>query len=284
VPTTPDIPEPEPAVPETAVPKTAVPELAFVQHDGDGPPALFIHGYLTGAAYWETNLPALRRVCQPIVIELWGHGHSPSPDDPAHYHPPGLVAAFDRIRQTLTHDRWFVVGHSLGAALAMQYALAHPGRVQGLVVTNSNSGFASPALDERRGRTALKLAERIDRHGMAAFDEHPLNPSVSKRLPPVARSALIEVFGHHDPVGLANMLRWTTPNAAVTDRLEELAIPTLLTWGVFEKLFQPAAAVAKERIPELQVAELQAGHPVNLTDHIGFDRAVGEFISELSGA
>lgn len=260
----------------------SLPQLAFRAHDGDGPPTLFIHGYLTGAPYWNTNLPALRTVCSPVVVDLWGHGDSPSPHDPAHYEPAGVLAAFERLRRMLGHDAWFVAGHSLGTALALHYALAHPERIPGLIITNSNSGFAESGpsgTNDRRVRASLALADRIDAEGMAAFDDHPLNPKVSKRLPPAARAELIDTFGRHDPVGLTLMLRWTTANASAVDRVHELAMPTLLTWGVFEKRFAPAVDLARARIPDLIVAELQAGHPVNLHDPATFDQAVVDFIT-----
>ncbi|MGI9616490.1 MAG: alpha/beta fold hydrolase [Acidimicrobiales bacterium] len=258
------------------------PQLAYRAHDGDGPPALLIHGYLTGAVYWNTNLPALRTVCSPVVIDLWGHGDSPSPDDPAHYRPAGLVAAFERLRAALGHDTWFVGGHSLGTALALHYAIANPKRIPGLIITNSNSGFAETGAggnNERRVRASLALADRIDAAGMEAFADHPLNPSVSKRLPAAARAELIEAFGKHDPIGLARMLRSTTANATAVDRVHELTMPTLLTWGVYEKRFAPAVELARDHIANLTVAELQAGHPVNLHDPDGFDRAVMAFIA-----
>lgn len=261
---------------------TSEPELAHVVHDGTGPPALFVHGFLTGAAYWELNLPALSAVCQPIVIELWGHGDSPSPAQQRHYEPAGVVAAFERLRRRLGHERWFVVSHSLGSALALHYALAHPERIAGLVITNSNSALADAELNETRVAFARRQADRIEREGMAAFHGHPLNPSFSKRLPSAARTALIEAFDRHDPVGLANTLRWTTTNASVVDRIGDVAVPTLLTWGVFEKRFAPGAELARDRIAGLEVAELEGGHPVNLNDREGFDRAVASFIAANS--
>lgn len=258
--------------------ENATARLAFRTHDGDGPAALLIHGYLTGADYWNTNLPALRTACSPVVIDLWGHGDSPSPTDEASYEPAGVVAAFERLRVELGHDSWFVIGHSLGAALAVHYALAHRERVPRLVITNSNSAFAE-VTNERRVKAALAQADRIDTDGMAAFDDHPLNPATSKRLPPAAKAELVDAFARHDPIGLARILRGTTTSASVADRVGDLAVPTLLTWGVFEKRFAPSVDLARSRIRDLTVVELAGGHPVNLQDPDGFDRAVVDFLT-----
>lgn len=256
-------------------------QLAYVVHEGRGPAALLIHGYLTGGVYWRTNLAALSTVCRPVVVDLWGHDRSPSPVDRDRYEPSGLVEAFERIRIELGEERWHVIGHSLGAALAVQYTLANPDAVAGLVVTNSNSAFAEPDTQVRRAAAAAKQAALVEADGMAAFEGHPLNPSVSKRLPDEVRADLVAAYQRHDPAGLARMLQWTTPNAGAVDRLGELRVPTLLTWGVFEKRFRPGAELAIQGIEGLRVAELQGGHPVNVQDPDGFDAAVVDFFTGL---
>lgn len=255
--------------------------LAYTRHAGVGPPALLIHGYLAGQAYWDLNLEALSKVCQPVVVDLWGHGDSPSPSDPASYVPAGIVSALDHLRSVEGIDRWLVMGHSLGAALAVHYAVANPARVIGLVVTNSNSAFPGPGWGERLEERKA-LADRIDTEGMSAFDGHPLHPAQGSRLPDRAREALTEVFARHTPAGLANMLRWTTPNASTVDVLDQLQTPTLLVHGIYEKRFAPGLEVARAGIAGLEVAEVQAGHPVNVVDQVGFDRAVTRFVSGLA--
>ena len=42
-------------------------------------------------------------------------------------------------------DAWRCVGESFGGALTLSYALAHPERVERLVILNSFAHFASPA-------------------------------------------------------------------------------------------------------------------------------------------
>jgi 2-succinyl-6-hydroxy-2,4-cyclohexadiene-1-carboxylate synthase len=256
------------------------PQLAHVVHDGNGPPALLVHGFLASAAYWRPNLAALSAVCRPVVVELWGHGRSPSPAEPAAYQPAGFVAAFERLRRRLGHERWVVISHSLGAALGLHYALAEPRRVIGLVVTNSQSAFADGDREQMVG-VAARLAERVEREGMDTFANHPMNPARSRRLPADSQAELVDALAGHDPVGVAGVLRWTLPGASVVDRLDQLGVPTMLAWGTYEASFAAGAALAAERIPDLQVAHLAAGHAVNLTDRAGFDRAVCDFLTAL---
>ncbi|MFV0525499.1 MAG: alpha/beta fold hydrolase [Acidimicrobiales bacterium] len=275
---------PEPPFLVGSAPGAAAPLLRHtpVPSATTDPPAVLIHGFLAGGmAYWAPNLPALQEVSRPVVVDLWGHDGGPSPDDADVYTPVGFADALDRLRHHLGIESWVVISHSLGSALAMHYAIRHPDRVLGLVVTNSQSGFAT-ANRESLARDAVKQAARVDRLGMVAFDQNPLNPHHAKRLDPPVKRALIDAYGRHDPAGIARVLRHTVPSSPVTDRLGEIAVPTLLTWGVYEKAFAAGAEVAIDRIPELRVAELAAGHAVNLGDQPGFDRAVTAFVRDVT--
>src|SRR5690349_20972563 len=121
-------------------------EMLHVEiHGGEGPLLLLVHGMLASRAQWQLNLPALRRVCRPVVVELLGHGRSPAPTHPDPYRPSAYVLEFERIRAELGAERWILCGQSLGAALTLRYALDHPERVQAQIFTNSNSAFASRA-------------------------------------------------------------------------------------------------------------------------------------------
>src|SRR3954451_12113914 len=81
-----------------------VPQLHVEVHEGDGPPALLVHGILSSRAQWLLNIEALQRVCTPVVAELWGHGRSPVPDDPVLFAPDAYVELFDGIRASLGVD------------------------------------------------------------------------------------------------------------------------------------------------------------------------------------
>ena len=90
--------------------------LHYEVHDGAGPYLLLVHGFLSSRAQWVLNLDALSDVARPVVVEMYGHGRSPSPDDPAIYAPKNYVAEFERIRGELGVERWLVCGQSLGPA------------------------------------------------------------------------------------------------------------------------------------------------------------------------
>ena len=148
-------------------------------HEGTGPYLLLVHGVLSGRAQWQPNLAALRRVARPVVVELWGHGRSLSPEDPALYQPPAYVRAFDELRVALGIERWLVCGQSLGAALTLRYALDHPDRLIAHVFTNSVSALADADWVTQTRAAAAGLANAIEQGGQAVLERLPIHAAAA---------------------------------------------------------------------------------------------------------
>lgn len=255
-----------------------MPRLHYEVHGGRGPFLLLVHGLLSSRAQWLANLEALAAVCRPVVVELLGHGRSPSPDDPRSYAPGAYVEEFQRLREELGAERWFVCGQSLGAALTLRYALEHPERVIAQVFTNSNSALA----DEAWARSVRPLMEaqagRLRERGQAALQDHPLNPARSRRLPSAVREALLADYALHDPLGVALTGLHTVPESSVRGRVAENRVPALLVVGEREEGFAAQRRFAEETMPYLEVVGLDAGHAVNAEAAEGFNSAVVDFL------
>lgn len=229
-------------------------------------------------SYWSDNVDALSEVCRPVVVELWGHGRSPSPTDPARYEPAGYVAEFEHVRTELGTERWITIGQSMGAALTLRYGLCHPERVTAQVITNSSSAF-SPVEGwlERHRNLVTPLVEQLRREGTDVLRDLWVNPGRSRRIGEATRALLAAEFDEHDALGIAESLYITNARLPLGDRVTEVSRPTLLTLGVDEERFQPLLPQAR-RIPGLEVVELAGGHAVNAHDPAGWNAAVTAFI------
>ena len=244
-------------------------------HPGDGPFLLLVHGFLCGRAQWKPNLDALRAVCRPVVVELYGHGRSPSPEDGRVYAPESYVAALDAIRAEIGAASWFVCGASLGAALTIRYALTYPRRVRGHIFTNSMAAFGLG----RRPEESARSAERIRIGGMEQVERIPVHPKRARRLPRELHDALLEDARLLDPKGIANTVRYTTPAASVRHDLAANRVPAILACGRFERRFQPHREFVVANMPQLTVVDMDAGHAVNMQATEQFNRAVIDFLS-----
>ncbi len=245
-------------------------------HEGNGPPLLLVHGFLSSRAQWQPNLEALKTECSPVVVELYGHGRSPAPTEPAAYHPDGYIAVFEEIRERLCVSRWFVCGYSLGAGLTIRYSIERPDVVIAQMFTNSTSAFAAGNryLDEPD-----EVIRRFEEGGKQAIESIPVHPKFARRLPEGLKRALLEDCEMLSPSGVARTIVYTNGNSSVRDLVERNRVPALLICGRNETRFEEFRRHVSTHMPCLEIVDLPAGHAVNAEAAGEFNRAALEFLS-----
>jgi len=257
-------------------------ELHVDVHEGSGPYALLVHGMLSSRAQWLLNLDALRTVCRPVVVELWGHGRSPAPAEAGPHTPEGYASEFERIRESLSAPAWLVIGQSLGAALTLRYALDHPERVIAQVFTNSSSALADEEWQQSMRTSAPRFAERIEKGGAKAVEAMPVHPTKARRMPEAVREQLVADAALLRPEAVARALLYTV--SSVRGRVDENHVPTMLVTGAREAEFAEPRDFAKAHMPCTEVVDLDAGHAVNIQAADAFNEAVVEFFARHAAA
>tara|TARA_B100000676_G_C18071979_1_gene844915 strand:+ start:342 stop:1124 length:783 start_codon:yes stop_codon:yes gene_type:complete len=253
--------------------------LHWQVHTGNGPHLLLVHGFLSSRAQWTLNLDALAVVCQPVTVELWGHGRSPAGKSAWAYTPAGYLAQFEQIRETLGAAQWLLCGQSLGAALTMRYALEFPHRVLGQVFTNSNSALATEEMIRQRKLDAETAIEDIRTRGLAAVEALRVHPRHARRLPPDSHAELLNDAALIDPQAIADSYESLNPVASVREHVHKLQVPTAIAVGIYEKRFQPHREFAERAIPGITSWEMEAGHAVNIQDAAKFNAVVPPFLA-----
>lgn len=96
----------------------------------EGRTVVLIHGYGADSFTWLTTTPALLDRASTWLVELPGHGRSPA------YRGDGSLAdlssELDDWIESSGLSEVHLIGHSLGARLAMEYAVSQPDRVRSL--------------------------------------------------------------------------------------------------------------------------------------------------------
>lgn len=251
--------------------------LYYEVHGTHGPFLLLVHGLLSSKSQWIPNIQSLSRCCRPVIVELFGHGRSPSPSDSKSYTPDNYSLEFERIRNELSADKWFVCGQSLGAALTLRYALNHSEQIVAQIFTNSRSSFTDESMDETMEALAKLLAEK----GREIIDTFPLHPSKNKRLDPQIKSALIQDINLIDVNGFSNTCLYTIVGSSIRHLISKNKVPTLLIAGKYDKEFMLLLDVAKTDFPYLEWFVLEGGHAVNLDAPEKFNEAVIEFMARF---
>ena len=263
---------------QTANNPPLTPRLSFTVHPGQGPYLLLVHGFLSSSAQWILNLDALGKVCQPVTVDLWGHGKSPAPEDRHLYTTAHYGEQFEYIRTTLGVDQWFVCGYSLGASLTLNYTFAYPQRVIAQVFSNSTSAFSDQKLVDGWLQKMEKSAAKILAGGIDAVNKIPVHPRRAHTLPKPVFDALLADAESLSPIGVANTYLGTMPHTHILEIAHTNPRPTLMCWGQKERRFRPLAQWAIEHMSNLNVVELEAGHGVNMEASGAFNLAVCDFL------
>lgn len=248
------------------------------------PPLVLLHGFTASSASFVENISGLRRSFTVIAVDLLGHGDSDAPDDPRPYRVDAAVSRLVGLLDELGIDEALICGHSLGGALAIRIALAHPERVAGLVVINSNSAAGSPAWRERARQGLRELAAQVRQHGLEPLRRSRLYPAHSRRLPERARQLLTEDFDRLQPHAVAHTATELVAEVNAFERLSELRVPVLVVVGDRDEEFVQNAPRMVERIPR-GLARLEvlrgAGHAANLEAPEEFERLLVDFAREI---
>lgn len=104
---------------------------------GEGPPIVLCHGITATRRYVVHGSRALGRAGHAVIVyDARGHGESDPAPPGEGYGYPELVADLERVVAAAVGEerRFLLAGHSMGAHTAVAYALAHPDRLEGLVV------------------------------------------------------------------------------------------------------------------------------------------------------
>jgi len=121
---------------------------------GSNPKLIVLHGGPgIGYEYLEPELTKITANSPGVAFyDQRGSGLSTGAETPSFLNMPQYVADLESVRLSLECDRPILIGHSFGGLLALYYAIAHPGRVAGLLLLDPDpasrvlwSGYAQRA-------------------------------------------------------------------------------------------------------------------------------------------
>lgn len=101
---------------------------------GSGSPILFVHSFAGDVSHWADALAHFEDRHHVVAFDFSGHGRSSA--TPGSYSIAMLAKQIDTVATGENLDSFVLVGHSLGAAVAAEYAGAHPDRVSALVLVD----------------------------------------------------------------------------------------------------------------------------------------------------
>ncbi len=189
-------------------------EVRVLRAPGPGPALVLLHGAAGNAATWGPTLAAWSRA-DVWAPDLPGRGGSPGP---ARESADALAGWLLELADAFGWERPILVGHSLGGAIALTFALRYPDRLGGLVMVSSSA--------------RLRVAPAILEAAAGATADAPLPMDFA--FPPTADRPIVARYSalSRDTPPEATLADWLACNRFdVRERLGEVSAPTLVVHG-----------------------------------------------------
>jgi pimeloyl-ACP methyl ester carboxylesterase len=250
---------------------------------GQGPVVGLLHGQSINLLAWRPAAELLAAGHRVISIDLSGHGLT-GPDPQSRYSLAEMAESIDALMAALGVPRFALAGNSLGGGVALRYALAHPDKLDALILVDA---VGAPEMG------VGPLAFRIQ---AAAFIGNLIEWFTPQWM---VRPVLADTFGDRskltdDEVTSTYELLLRSGNRAaerqtlmgafdpqIAERIGEIRTPTLVLWGSRDTWIPPAnAAWFGAHLPDVSVQILPGlGHQPMLEDPTTTAAAMEAFLN-----
>jgi pimeloyl-ACP methyl ester carboxylesterase len=213
----------------------------YYELHGEGTPLVLLHGgMLTIDLNFAGLIPSLSRSHLVIGVEMQGHGRTGNIDRPIAL--PALAADIVGLLDHLEIDSAHVLGHSMGAGVALELAIDHPTRVRSIVPISASvrpGGMHEDLSDPAKMATSTRMPTQQD---FADFRDAYLRLSPH----PDQFDAFLGILSSANQ----DLRGWSD------EQLAGITAPTLLIIGDHDFVTIEHAALMKQLIPGSRLAVL----------------------------
>jgi proline-specific peptidase len=235
---------------------------------------------------------------QVIFYDQLGCGNSDHPTDNSIWGIGLFIDEIKTLRDKLKLKNVHILGHSWGGMLAIDYMLAEPSGVHGLILASSM--ISVPLFEEEMARLRKALPRGVDdimkKHEASGdFGDPEYKQAYSifskKRIfrgeewpphlnaPPnsFGNGVYTTMWGPNEAYINGTLSQWDRK-----DRLREISVPTLITSGYYDELTPKQAGITKANIPNSkQVLFQNSAHMPHIEEPSAYRASVERFLEDI---
>ncbi|WP_127010314.1 2-succinyl-6-hydroxy-2,4-cyclohexadiene-1-carboxylate synthase [Veillonella sp. CHU594] len=230
---------------------------------GTGKPLVCFHGFSESGSTWDGIGVSGYRL---IRIDSMGHGRSARPMELQPYTLTQMLSDLHRVIYAVAGERYALMGYSMGARLALVYALEYPQEVTHLVLESGSVGIEDRVERQDRYVADQGLAERIRSHDITWFSETWAQLEIFKTQQGLPTKVQQQIRGRrllNSPHALAFTLEGSGQGNMpyVGHRLSELTMPVCYISGELDAKY---TAIGAKYFGDVHRIVPQVGHNVHV--------------------
>ena len=248
------------------------------------PPIILLHGFPESHRTWRHQIPALAADHFVVAPDQRGYARSSKPKGVDNYTPDKLVADILALADHFGIERFTLVGHDWGGAIAWMAALNRPDSICRLIIANAPHPFIfqKTLFDDAAQREASQyirafrnpdLEKHIDAIGLSAFFDGSFMKHTDFEKVRDEKPVYLDQWSQ--PGALTAMLNWYRASAVQVPETGEdaprpafldapfppITMPTLVIWGMRDQALLPCQLDGLDAlVDDLTVTKIDAGH------------------------
>lgn len=248
---------------------------------------LFLHGFTGSANDWKDVVEKIDKRFNKLALDLVGHGKSSSPSSINYYMAESIVNQVEQVLHNLRLKEIILCGYSMGGRVALNYSIAKPELVQGLILESSSAGFKNEKEKSSRKISDEELATFIENNSLEDFATRWLDQELFGTLRRFSNDKIKRIKterAKNSKIGLANTLRGfgTGVMPYLGSEIGKLKLPVLLITGGLDDKFtginQNLNKIFKSSKHKIIAT---AGHNTHLEEQKKYLEAVNGFLSRF---
>jgi len=236
---------------------------------------IFIHGSGGDHSAWLNQYAQLKNKYNIVAVDLPGHGRS---EGSGEKHIKDYCVWIKNLLEVLELNEPILIGHSLGAAIALQFAIDHPEKIAGIVCLGGGmkmpvNPFFLDFLKTNPAQMPAEITELICKYSLAKENRSRLSAVLQKS---ISQSRVDILYGD---LSACNELD-------LTGEAEKIKVPVLIICGAEDKMTPPD--LSRELAAKIKGAGLEivadAGHMVMLEQPAELEKALDKFTASIHTA
>lgn len=239
---------------------------------GRGEPVVFIHGVGITSRVWDFQKEGLSKDFRMIVYDLRGSGRSSKTVD--QFHTAELLAEdLKGLLDYLKVKKVHLVGLSMGAAVAMKFAIEYPHRVKTLILSGAFSDLTGLLNFTKRYLSGI-VGKLLMTRFFGELATKMMLPSAPKHELLYYHKNIISV--DRDEI---KKYRQVLSSYSITSALNKITAPTLIMYGEHEPVMHKYGRLISKKIRNSKMVIVsKVGHGWNGEDPELFNAMVAGFI------